>query len=288
MKLKFQDAVVELYRRAATDLPKDVERALFLSYKKERGIAKKTIGSILKNAKIARRNSTPICQDTGTPIFFVKYPEGASEIALKKAIISATKKATKKVPLRPNAVDSLAGENSKDNTGDNFPSMHFSQWKRKSIEIHLMLKGGGSENVGKTYSLPNEKLGAERDLEGVKKCALDAVFQAQGKGCAPGILGISIGGMKHEISFEAKKQLLRNLRDTNRNKKLAKLEKEILQDANKLGIGPMGFGGKTTLLGVKASALYRAPASFFVEISYSCWATRRKKLKYLNGVALYE
>jgi fumarate hydratase class I len=146
----------------------------------------------------------------------------------------------------------------------------------KRIEVKLILKGGGCENCGAQYSLPNKGLNAERDIDGVKRCILDAVLQAQGKGCGPGILGVCVGGDRVTSYMHSKEQLLRTLDDKNQNATLARLESEIMEHSNRLGIGPMGFGGVTTLLACKIGALNRVPASFFVSISYMCWADRRQ------------
>jgi fumarate hydratase class I len=143
-----------------------------------------------------------------------------------------------------------------------------------------MLKGGGCENVGAQYSLPHEPLHADRDLDGCRKVILDAVLQAQGKGCGPGVLGVCIGGDRATGYEFSKTQLLRTLDDRNPVPPLDALEQDVLKTANTLGIGPMGFGGRTTLLGVKIGAANRVPASYFVSISYMCWAFRRM------GVAL--
>ena len=130
--------------------------------------------------------------------------------------------------------------------------------------------------MGAQYSLPNEKLKANRDLDGCRKVILDAVLQAQGKGCGPGILGVCIGGDRATGYEFSKQQFLRVMTDRNLNSELDELEQDILNTANELGIGPMGFGGKTTLLGVKVCAANRLPASFFVSVSYMCWAYRRQ------------
>ena len=191
---------------------------------------------------------------------------------IKKAIISATKKGY----LRQNSVDSITGKNSGNNIGPGAPVIHAEPWKKDTFEIKLMLKGGGCENVGAQYSLPDGRVGAGRDLKGVKKCILDAVQNAQGKGCGPGILGVAIGGDRGTGYAASKEQFLRKLPDVNKNPELAKMEKEVTEEANTLGIGPMGFGGKTTLLGTKITALNRVPASFFVSVSYMCWAFRRQ------------
>ena len=146
----------------------------------------------------------------------------------------------------------------------------------RKVSVRLVLKGGGCENEGAQYSLPNEKLKANRDLDGCRKAILDAVLQAQGKGCGPGILGVCIGGDRASGYEFSKQQFLRELGDSNPNPELDKLERDIVETANKLGIGPMGFGGKTTLLGVKICVANRVPASYFVSVSYRCWAFRRQ------------
>ncbi|HEY54448.1 MAG TPA: fumarate hydratase [Caldilineae bacterium] len=272
--------LVELVRRAATILPADMEGALSKATKKEdaNSAAEGALNTILDNVKMARENSTPICQDTGTPIFEIFYPLGVSTRKVADQIRDAVAIATERSYLRPNAVDSLTGQNSGDNTGIDFPTMHFHEWDEDHIHVDLLLKGGGCENVSTQYKLPNGGLGAGRDLEGVRRVVLDSVYQAQGKGCAPGVLGVAIGGDRGASYIKSKEQLFRKLEDTNPVPELAELEERILEEGNELGIGPMGFGGKTTLLGVKIGALHRLPASYFVSIAYMCWANRRASM----------
>jgi fumarate hydratase class I len=187
--------------------------------------------------------------------------------------------ATRRAYLRPNAVDSLTGANTGDNLGDeHFPTIHFEEIEGHALQIDLMLKGGGCENVGAQYSLPNSALGAGRDLAGVRKVTLDAVHKAQGKGCAPGILGVAIGGDRGSSFAASKETLLRQLDNTNSNPELADLEQRLTDESNQLGIGPMGFGGKTTVLGTKITTTHRLPASYFVSVSYMCWAYRRRRM----------
>lgn len=284
------DQFLELVRLTASSLPPDVEKALKKAYgvEEEGSAAKGALDTILKNVEMAREKSTPICQDTGTPIFYVQYPEGWSTRKLKAQIRTAVAKATKLSYLRPNAVDSITGKNTGDNLGDeHYPTIHFEEVEGDTLVVDLMLKGGGCENVGAQYKLPDGKLGAGRDLEGVRKVALDAVQQAQGKGCSPGILGIAIGGDRGSSYLASKEALLRNLEDKNDDEALAKLEDTIFQEANELGIGPMGFGGKTTVLGVKTKAAHRLPASFFVSVSYMCWAYRRRKMTVQGDQVIY-
>ncbi|MBK5108332.1 MAG: fumarate hydratase, partial [Anaerolineales bacterium] len=240
--------ILELVRRAATDLPPDVEAGLREAVVQEEAgsAARGALETILKNVEMARQNSTPICQDTGTPLFYVRYPEGWSTRRLRQQIQQAVAQATQRAYLRPNAVDSLTGTNTGDNLGDDhFPTIHFDEIEGDTLQIDLMLKGGGCENVGAQYSLPNSTLGAGRDLVGVRKVTLDAVHKAQGKGCAPGILGVAIGGDRGSSFAASKETLLRQLDDSNSNPELAELERRLTEESNQLGIGPMGFGGKT-------------------------------------------
>lgn len=279
-QLDLTDEFVELVRRAATDLPADMESSLAQARDREESgsAAEGALDTILKNVRLARQNSTPICQDTGTPIFEILYPVGVSTRQLAQQIEKAVAVATERAYLRPNAVDSLTGKNSGDNTGEDFPTMHFHEWDEDAIHVDLLLKGGGCENVSTQYKLPNARLQAGRDLEGVRRVVLDAVHQAQGMGCAPGVLGIAIGGDRGSSYIKSKQQLLRDLDDANSNQELAELEERLYQDANELGIGPMGFGGKTTVLGVKVGAQHRLPASYFVSVAYMCWANRRASM----------
>ncbi len=273
-----KDSLVELIRRTSAEIPDDVNRALVsaLECEKKGTIAESAFKIIEKNIELAKRKSQPICQDTGSVLFYVDCPVGYDQVTFAETAREAVKEATKKGYLRQNSVDSLTGENDGTNVGPGAPSLHFHQHRSAEVEVRLALKGGGCENVGAQYSLPNEKLHANRDLDGCRKVILDAVLQAQGKGCGPGILGVCIGGDRatgYEIS---KTQFLRLLDDRNPDARLDALEQDVMNTANELGIGPMGFGGKTTLLGVKITSANRVPASFFVSISYMCWAFRRQ------------
>lgn len=278
--LKLRDGIVELYRKVATSLPPDVEdslKAACVSEKKGSN-ARYALEVILENIRIARETARPICQDTGVPVFYVKTPIGLSQIELEKTIIEATRIATEKVPLRPNAVDIITDKNTGDNTGIGFPVIYFRETPDSTLSIDLMLKGSGCENVGQTYKLPKEELKADRDLDGVRKCVLDAVYRAQGRGCSPYTIGVGIGAAKDQVTRLAKEQLMRRLTDTNNIEVLFKLEKRLLKEINTLGIGPLGFGGKTTALGVNIGVNHRHPASYFVDISVCCWASRRGRL----------
>lgn len=285
------EPIMELIRLAATDLPPDVESALRQSVEKEEpgSAARGALETILTNVALSRQNSTPICQDTGTPIFYVYHPEGWSTRKLRHQIEEAVAEATRRSYLRPNSVNSITGKNTGNNLGDDyFPTVHFIEVDGDALTIEVMLKGGGCENVGAQYTLPNTSLGAGRDLAGVRKAVLDAVHKAQGKGCAPGILGVAIGGDRGSSYYASKEVLFQQLNEANTDPQLAEMEERLTHEANQLGIGPMGFGGATTVLGTKITSLHRLPASFFVSISYMCWAYRRRKMIYRNGEAVYE
>jgi fumarate hydratase, class I len=273
-----QDSLLELIRRASAEIPDDVHQAILASLEREKKgtIAESALRIIDQNIALARRKSQPICQDTGSIIFYVDCPVGFDQLGFSEAAREAVKLATKKGFLRQNSVDSLTGKNDGTNVGPGSPTLHFHQHASPEVEVRLILKGGGCENVGAQYSLPAENLKANRDLDGCRKAILDAVLQAQGKGCGPGILGVCIGGDRATGYEFSKQQFLRRLDDRNPNPDLDKLEQDIVETSNALGIGPMGFGGRTTLLGTKIGVLNRLPASFFVSISYMCWAYRRQ------------
>jgi fumarate hydratase class I len=277
----FFDSVVALIVRTSTDLPPDVRAAMRVALGAELPSTQsaQALGIIAQNIDLAADCEGAICQDTGMATFEVKTPVGVNQITLKKQIREAVAEATKRGKLRPNSVDSITGENSGSNLGPGTPIVHFEQWENDDeIEVKLILKGGGCENMNAQYSLPAElpNLGrADRSLAGVRKCILHAVWNAQGKGCAPGALGVSIGGDRTSGYVQAKEQLFRTLDDINPDPRLAELEASIMGEVNKLGIGAMGFGGRTSLIGCKIGVLNRLPASFFVSVAYDCWAFRR-------------
>ena len=291
------ESILELVRLTATNLPPDVEAALRLALEQEEpgSAARGALETILKNVDLSRQRSTPICQDTGTPIFYVRYPEDAPALGLpgtrklRQQIETAVAEATKRSYLRPNSVNSLTEKNTGNNLGDShFPTVHFEEVEGDALTIELMLKGGGCENVGAQYSLPDNKIGAGRDLAGVRKAVLDAVHKAQGQGCSPGILGVAIGGDRGSGYLASKEVLYKKMAESSPDPQLAELETRLTEEANQLGIGPMGFGGKTTVLDTKITGLHRLPASYFVTISYMCWAYRRRKMTVRANEVVYE
>ena len=281
--------MIELIRRTSAEIPEDVHQAVLRSLEEEKKgtIAESALKIIDRNIELAKRKSQPICQDTGSIIFYVDCPVGFDQMAFEETAREAVHLSTTKGYLRQNSVDSLTGKNDGTNLGKGSPNIHFHQHPSPEIKVRLILKGGGCENVGAQYSLPNEKLKANRDLDGCRKVILDAVLQAQGKGCGPGILGVCIGGDRASGYEFSKQEFLRTILDRNPVPELDALEQDILKTANTLGIGPMGFGGKTTLLGVKICAANRLPASYFVSVSYMCWAYRRQGVV-INGTGEIE
>jgi fumarate hydratase, class I len=276
----FFDSVLDLIIKTSTDLPPDVRAAMRLAAEAEPTGTRtaQALTIIAQNIDLSAQDEGAICQDTGMPTFEVKVPIGANQIWMKAQIREAVAEATRRGKLRPNSVDSITGENSGNNLGPGTPVIHFEQWERDDIDVRLLLKGGGCENMNAQYSLPTtlDHLGrADRNLDGVRKCILHAVWQAQGKGCSPGAVGVCIGGDRTAGYLNAKEQLFRTIDDLNPDPRLAELEASIMGTANKLGVGTMGFGGAVSLIACKIGALNRLPASFFVSVAYDCWAYRR-------------
>ncbi|MCX7723418.1 MAG: fumarate hydratase [Verrucomicrobiae bacterium] len=276
-----RNSLLELIRRTSAELPNDVVTAIRSAAEQEQpgSLARRTLDIILQNAELARQKSQPICQDTGTINFYVQCPLEFDMLEFEDAAKHAVRDATRKGYLRQNSVDPVTGAPDPENTSPGTLVFHFDPRRTTTLEVRLLLKGGGCENVSAQYSLPDARLGANRDLDGCRKAILDGVFQAQGKGCSPGVIGVCIGAVRATGYALAKHQLLRNLDDTNPVPELAALERQVVLEANRLGIGPMGFGGRTTLLGAKICAAHRLPASFFVSISYICWAYRRQGVR---------
>jgi fumarate hydratase, class I len=277
----FEQSMLTLITDTSTQLSPDVREAIDRATAREDSDTRAALAlaRITENIQMAEEKVSPICQDTGMPTFILHVPIGANQIEMERAINRAIATATREGKLRSNSVDSLTGENSGDNLGPGTPVIHFHQWEKDHVEVSLILKGGGCENKNIQYSLPVELEGlgrAGRDLDGIRKCILHSIYQAQGQGCSAGFIGVGIGGDRTTGYELAKQQLFRHVDDVNPHPDLAKLETYILETGNTLGIGTMGFGGNTTLLGCKIGVMNRLPASFFVSVAYNCWAFRRQ------------
>ena len=288
MKLKtIEDVALTLIRDAAIFLPDDVKLQLRIAHAREsNNNAKAQLKVMLDNIELAEKRRVPICQDTGTVTFYVKTGSKIGNLArIEAALTSATRKATLEVPLRPNAVDSFSGVNSGDNTGRFMPRIHWEGASGDSLELTVMLKGGGSENVSRLGMLtPNE------GIKGLKKFVVDSVIKAGAQPCPPTIIGVAAGGGGDVALDLAKKTLLRPLGVSNAKECIAQIEKELLEAVNMTGIGPMGLGGNTTALGVHIEYAHRHPASFPVAVVFGCWVNRKasaqissdSKVKYVD------
>lgn len=267
-----EDTAFKLLQLAVIELPKDVKDALKRAYKEEESEAGKTqLEAILQNIELAEKTGTPVCQDTGVIIFYVKA--GADVKGLDKiepALKKATIRATREVPLRPNAVDPFTQKNSGDNTGNYIPFINWEIVSGDAIEITVMPKGGGSENVCALGMIPPGE-----GVKGLKKFVVDTVVKAGAQPCPPTILGVAVGGGADIAMKLAKATLLRPIDKPNANPELAKLERELFEAANMTGIGPMGLGGKFTVLGAHVDYAHRHPASYPVAVAFQCWAARR-------------
>jgi len=267
-----ENIAFNLIKQAVIYLPEDVKRALRKAYAEETSETGKTqLKVILENIELAEKYQVPVCQDTGTITFYVKAGSKVKDLdGAEAALVAATRKATKEIPLRPNAVDPFTQKNSGDNTGRFVPYLHWEIVQGDSLELTVMLKGGGSENVSASGMLvPGE------GVKGLKKFVVDAVIKAGAQPCPPTILGVAVGGGADAAMELAKKALLRPLGEANADRMLAKIEQETLEAANMTGIGPMGLGGKTTVLDVHVDYAHRHPASFPVAVAFNCWAARR-------------
>jgi fumarate hydratase class I len=271
--------MVELYKKVATSIPPDVEAALRAAHDEEEegSRAKEAFAEILADIKLSRDESSPLCLASGIPVFYVKVPRGIGHEEIRETIVEATREATRKIPLSANAVDPVTSINTGDNTGKGFPVIHMEQTDGNLV-VELLLMGSWSENEGRTYRLPDEGLGAKRDIEGASKCAVDAVKRAGGRGCPPYTVGVGVATTVEQAAGLSRRQLRRKLPDANPDEALAGLEEKTLRDINALGIGIAGLGGKTTALGVKIGASHRHTDSCFVDIALACWSNRRGKL----------
>lgn len=278
--LKLRDGIIELYKKVATSLPPDIEAALRsgMEAEEEGSEARSALENILGGTRNSRLKLRPLCLDIGVPVFYVSVPRGLSHASIQETIMEATRVATEKIPLSTNAVDFVTATNSGDNTGIGFPAVHLKQSENDMLTVDLALRCAECEGLGRTYRLPDKALGAERDLEGLGKCVLDAVKKSGGRGCSPYVIGVGAGPLAEEVTSLSRAQLMRKLPDRAELDAVAELEDKLLKDINALGIGPRGKGGRTTALAVKIGISHRLPNSCLVDVALNCWAMRRGRL----------
>ncbi|MCW4021681.1 MAG: fumarate hydratase [Candidatus Bathyarchaeota archaeon] len=270
-QLVVENVAVKLLQLAVTKLPYDVKEALQTAYQSESCVAKSQLKAMLDNIELAEKTGAPLCQDTGIIIFYVKAGSELSGLdKIESALRNATRRATKQIPLRPNAVDPFSHENTGNNTGRFVPFINWEIVPGDELEITVLPKGGGSENVSALGMLT-----PSAGVVGLKKFVVDTVIKAGAKPCPPTILGVAVGGGADIAIKLAKKALLKPVNEKNVDPKLAELEQELLEAVNSTGIGPMGLGGKTTVLGVKLDYAHRHPASYPVAVVVQCWAARK-------------
>jgi fumarate hydratase subunit alpha len=277
VETRITDAAARLISAAAIYLPQDVKRALKEAQQSESTeLAKKVIGSMLKNLEVAEAEGRPSCQDTGTVIFYVKAGDKFPYLGKLEAILrNATVKATVDVPLRPNSVSIFTGKNSGNNTADRIPWI---EWElvpdSDSAEVTVVLKGGGSEAPSLAKVIPPAE-----GMKGVYKMVLDDIFEQGPKPCPPVVVGIGLGPTADIAMKLAKKSLLADIGQRNPDPEVAKIEVSLLQAINRLGWGPHGVGGATTALDVHIDAVNRHPASFAVGVATVCWEDRKSTMK---------
>lgn len=271
-----EKSLVEGIRNAVTSVTEETESSLReAKEREEKEGAKVQLDAILENIDVGKDEKRPICQDTGTQTFFIEVGTDFKWMdMLKDAVNESVKKATEEVPLRPNAIDPISDDNSGDNTGRFIPSIHWDIVEGEEALIHIIPKGGGSENMSKL-----EMMTPGKGLKGVKEIVLDQIAEMAGKPCPPTTVGVGLGGGADLAMELAKKALLRPVGERHPEHKIAELEEELLDKANKLGVGPMGVGGKTTVLDVKIEYAHRHPASYPVAVLPQCWANRQSKVK---------
>lgn len=278
-KKNIEEIFAEALLQAETELPKDVIKALKKAATKEKGLAKLQLEAILKNIKIASKDSIPMCQDTGIMTFYIQAGTEFKYLPnLKKMLEKAVKRATKEIPLRPNTINPFTGKNETDNTGRHIPHINWEIIEGNECAIDILPKGGGSENMSALWML-NPAEGTDK----AKKLIVEHIKNAGGKPCPPTIAGIGIGGGSDICMQLAKKALLRKIGERHKEKRVANMEKELLELINKTGVGPMGMGGKTTVLDVHIEYAHRHPASFPIGLVLQCWAHRRKTIKFTKN-----
>jgi fumarate hydratase subunit alpha len=266
------ETTINLLKLAATRLPSDVKNALVEAAKDETTeVAKKQLEAILANIDLAEKMGAPMCQDTGVQMFYLKAGSRFPILGkLSRILKEAVRRGTEAVPLRPNAVDPFTRENSGDNTGKCIPWIDWEVIEGEILELTALPKGFGAEMMsGFAMLTPSD------GIKGLKRFVVDTLIKAGARPCPPVILGIGVGGGADGVMKLAREAVLRSLNRRNENPEIAKLEKELLRLVNETGIGPMGLGGKTTVLGVNIEYAHTHTAALPVGVIVQCWAARK-------------
>ena len=278
MKEKIYNLIVATSCEMSDDVSQALNNAYNIEVDSGNKLAADQLGMMLENIKLAKDKQLPLCQDTGLITFYIEAPLGFDKCEFRKLAKEAVIEATNNGLLRKNSVSPVTGINSGTNLGPGNPAFYWEESDRKNLKVTLLLKGGGSENVGTQYSLPDESTGAGRDMDGVKSVILDAVKKAKGKGCPPSVISVCVGGDRATGYAAAKKAFVRKIGERSLDPEIAEIEEELLSEINSLGIGAMGLGGAVTSLDLFITILNRHPASFFVTISQMCWSYRRREM----------
>lgn len=271
-----EDTAVEVLRKASIELPPDVLAVIKKAYEEETSdIGKSQLKAILENTRLAKEMNRPLCQDTGVMIFYVTIGNKFGDFAfIPDALTAATRRATREIPLRPNAVHPLTRYNPGDNTGTGVPIINYDITTGDYIELTALPKGAGAENMSALAMLT-----PSAGVKGIKKFVVDTIVSAGGMPCPPTVIGIGIGGKADSAMKLAKKALLRPLTQRHPEKEIAQLEEELLRLVNSTGVGPMGLGGKYTALGLNIEYAYSHTAGLPVGINVQCWANRKAKAR---------
>lgn len=268
------EAVAAMCVRATTKLPEDVRRSFEkASAQEESPAAQEIFSQLLENADLAEKTGLPLCQDTGYAVFYVEMGEDArvSGSTLKEAINEGVRQGYEKGFLRKSVCHPMT----RANTGDNTPAIiHIDLVEGDGLKIGFMAKGGGSENMSRVTMLA-----PAQGWEGIKEFVVNRVAEAGPNPCPPVILGIGIGGTFERAPSIAKKALLRKLDDVHPDPEIAAMEAELLEEVNRLGIGPMGLGGKTTCLGIKIAMAPCHIASLPLAVNVQCHSARHEEVE---------
>lgn len=266
-----KQTVKELAIEACENIGEDILTKLRKALKEEQSpLGREVLQQIIINDEIAQKERVPMCQDTGIVVVFVEL---GSQVVFEGDIYEAINEGVAEAYVEGNLRKSVVAHPLvRKNTGTNAPAVtHIKIVPGTDVKITVAPKGGGSENM----SLVKMLIPAD-GVEGIKKLVLKTIFESGGKPCPPIVVGIGLGGTFEKAALLAKEALMRDLGDKSNDPVIAKLEEELLEEINKLGVGPMGFGGTTTALGVKINTYPCHIASLPVAINIQCHAARHK------------